>query len=389
MPRKKYTRAASGSGSIRQRPDGTWEARFSVGRDPGTGKRIRKSVYGKTQAEVRRKMNAAICEVDTGTYSEPTKITVAQWLDLWISNYTGNLKDRTRAMYSGYIDTRIKPSLGAVKLCSLDSPTIQAFYNSLQRPTGENKPLSAKTIKNIHGVLHKALKQAVEIGYIRVNPSESCKLPRTEKPEIAPLTEDQIKAFVQAIHGHPFEALFLTALFTGMRQGELLGLPWENVNFDAGTILIDRQMQIIDHEYKIVSTKSSKPRRIMPATFVMQQLRRQKIKQAEWKLAAGDVWEDSGLVFTNEIGHHLARETVYSNFKTIAKGIGRPDARFHDLRHTYAVSSLRAGDDIKTLQDNLGHYTASFTLDVYGHVVDEMKKASAERMGAFIRTMAL
>ena len=127
----------------------------------------------------------------------------------------------------------------------------------------------------------------------------------------------------------------------------------------------------------------------MPATFVMQQLHRQKIKQVEWKLAAGDVWEDSGLVFTNEIGHHLARETVYSNFKTIAKGIGRPDARFHDLRHTYAVSSLRAGDDIQTLQDNLAHYTASFTLDVYGHVVDEMKKASAERMGAFIRTMAL
>lgn len=389
MPRKKNSRAASGSGSIRQRSDGTWEARFSVGYHPGTGKRIRKSVYGKTQAEVRRKMNAAICEVDVGTYSEPSKITVAQWLDTWVSNYTGNLKDRTRTMYSGYIDSRIKPNLGAVKLYALDSPTIQAFYNALQRPTDGSKPLSPKTIKNIHGVLHKALKQAVEIGYIRVNPSESCKLPRTEKPDIAPLTDEQIKAFVSAVQGHPFETLFLTALFTGMRQGELLGLSWENVDLNAGTILIDRQMQIVDHEYKIVTTKSSKPRRIMPAAFVMQQFRRQKIKQAEWRLAAGEVWEDSGLVFTNEIGHHLARETVYSNFKTIVKGIGRPDARFHDLRHTYAVSSLRAGDDIKTLQDNLGHYTASFTLDVYGHVIDEMKKASAERMGAFIRTMSL
>ena len=120
----------------------------------------------------------------------------------------------------------------------------------------------------------------------------------------------------------------------------------------------------------------------------MEQLRRQRIKQAEWKLAAGSVWENSGLVFTNEIGHHLARETVYSNFKRIAAAIGRSDARFHDLRHTYAVSSLRAGDDLKTLQDNLGHYTASFTLEVYGHVVEEMKKASAARMDALITSIA-
>lgn len=382
---RKNTRNASGSGSIRQRKDGTWEARFSVGRDPGTGKIIRKSVYGKTQAEVRRKMNAAIHEVDTGTYKEPSRMTVADWLYVWVETYTGNLKDRTRAMYRGYIDTRIKPNIGAVKLSALDAPTIQRMYNSLQ---DGSRPLSPKTIKNIHGVLHKALKQAVEIGYLSVNPAESCKLPRTEKQEINPFTEDQIKAFMQEVHGHPFESLYLTALFTGMRQGELLGLSWRQVDFDAGTILIDQQMQIVDREYKIVTTKSSKPRRITPASFVMEQLRRQHIKQAEWKLAAGSVWEDSGLVFTNEIGHHLARETVYSNFKRIAAAIGRSDARFHDLRHTYAVSSLRAGDDLKTLQDNLGHYTASFTLDVYGHVVEEMKKASAARMDALITSIA-
>lgn len=382
---RKNTRSASGSGSIRQRSDGTWEARFSVGRDPGTGKHIRKSVYGKTQAEVRRKMNAAICEVDTGTYIEPARITVAEWLDVWVETYTGNLKDRTRAMYRGYISTRIKPNIGAVKLSALEAPAIQRMYNALQ--SGE-RSLSAKTIKNIHGVLHKALKQAVEIGYIRVNPSESCKLPRTEKQEINPFTADQIKAFMQVAHGHPFECLYLTALFTGMRQGELLGLSWRQIDFEAGTILVDQQMQIVNREYKLVTTKSSKPRRITPAGFVMRQLHRQKVRQAGWRLAAGSVWENSGLVFTNELGHHLARETVYSNFKKLAAGIGRPDARFHDLRHTYAVSSLRAGDDLKTLQDNLGHYTASFTLDVYGHVVEEMKKASAARMDALISSIA-
>lgn len=383
--KRKNTRNASGSGSIRQRPDGTWEARFSTGRDPGTGKRIRKSVYGKTQAEVRKKMNSAIHEVDTGTYTEPSRLTVAEWLDTWVETYTSNLKDRTRAMYRGYIDTRIKPNLGAVRLYALNTPTIQRMYNGF---LDGNQPLSPKTVKNIHGILHKALKQAVEIGYIRVNPADSCKLPRTEKQEIKPFTEEQMKAFLKEVHGHPFERLYLTALFTGMRQGELLGLPWRQVDFAAGTILIDQQMQIVNREYKIVTTKNSKPRRITPASFVMEQLRRQQIRQAEWKLAAGSVWENSGLVFTDEIGHHLARETVYSNFKRLAAAIGRPDARFHDLRHTYAVSSLRAGDDVKTLQDTLGHYTASFTLDVYGHVMEEMKKASAARMDALISSIA-
>lgn len=383
MPRKKNTRTASGSGSIRRREDGTWEARFSVGHDPGTGKRLRKSVYGKTQAEVRRKMTELLREVDAGTYREPQKMTVAQWFDTWLSTYTGNLKDRTRAMYGGYINNRIKPSLGAVRLCALNTPAIQAFYNSLQ-----DAGLSPKTVKNIHGVLHKALKQAVEIDYIRVNPADSCKLPRSERKEIRPLSEDEIRAFMRAVHGHPFEPLYLVALFTGMRQGELLGLPWENVNFEKGTILIDRQMQIVDHAYKIVTTKNSKPRRITPAPFVMEQLRRHKVAQSECRLSAGELWEDSGLVFTNEIGRHLARETIYSNFKRLAAGIGRPDARFHDLRHTYAVSSLRAGDDVKTLQENLGHHTAAFTLDRYGHVMEEMKKASAARMNDFISSLA-
>jgi integrase len=135
----------------------------------------------------------------------------------------------------------------------------------------------------------------------------------------------------------------------------------------------------------LVPLKNDKWRKITPANFVMDLLRRQRKRQAEWQLRAGPVWEDSGLVFTTELGGHLSPYTVYHNFKRLAASIGIPEARVHDLRHSYAVAAIKSGDDIKTVQGNLGHATASFTLDIYGHVTDQMKRESAERMEGFIK----
>lgn len=117
----------------------------------------------------------------------------------------------------------------------------------------------------------------------------------------------------------------------------------------------------------------------------MDALKTQRRRQLEWRMKAGPMWEDTGLVFTNEQGHNLSAQTVYLHFKKLAERAGFPDARFHDLRHSYAVASLRSGDDIKTVQENLGHHTAAFTLDVYGHVTEQMKKDSAQRMERFIK----
>lgn len=133
-----------------------------------------------------------------------------------------------------------------------------------------------------------------------------------------------------------------------------------------------------------ISPKNDKMRKVTPAAFVMDILHRQQAQQAEWKQAAGEIWDDSGLVFTNEIGQNLSPLSVYKAFKQFVSQIGRPDARFHDLRHSYAVVAIQSGDDIKTVQENLGHHTAAFTLDVYGHVTDQMKQASAQRMQRFI-----
>lgn len=385
-------KAASGSGTIRKKTINRggkeytyWEARFTQGYDPGTGKQIQKSITGKTQKEVAKKLKEATAAIDAGTYSAPSKMTVAQWLDIWTAEYLGSVKPRTLDNYKGVVKARIKPGLGAVKLESLTPHTIQSYYNGLSK-----EGLAPKTVKNIHGILHKALQQAVANGYIRTNPADSCILPRAVRKELKPMDEDMITAFLKAIQGHQYEQLFTVTLFTGMREGETLGLLWDCVDLTKGTITIDKQLQLIrgsKGQYQMVPTKNSKGRTISIAPFVVSTLKKVKHKQLENRLRYGEMLEDSGFVFTDELGHHLSASTVYKSFKAVMVQIGSPETRFHDLRHSYAVASIKSGDDIKTVQENLGHATAAFTLDVYGHVTEKMKQESAARMEQFIKAV--
>lgn len=378
---------AKGGGTIRQRSDGRWEARYTVGTDTGTGKQIQRSVYGKTQGEVRKKLQAACVAIDEGTYIDPVKFTVGSWLDFWFADYTPNLKPHTLRSYETKIKNHIKPAIGAIKLSALNTHQIQTFYNRLIKGSDKTPALSAKTVKNTHGVLHKALRQAVEMGYIRFNPSDACRIPRIEKPEIKPLEDKDITVFLKAIKGHKYETLYLVDLFTGMRQGEILGLTWDCVDFQNGTIKIYRQLQRIKGQYIFVSLKNDKPRCVTPAASIMRLLQEHKKTQNEWRLMAGPLWDNSDLVFTNEVGGHLTHVTVSTCFKRVVKSIGYHKTRFHDLRHSYAVAALQSGDDIKTVQENLGHHSASFTLDVYGHVSERMKQDSAARMERFIKSV--
>ena len=394
MPHKS-SRNAQGSGTIRKKTiirNGKeytyWEARYTEGVNSGTGKQIQRSITGKTQKEVAQKLKQATASIDTGTYISPNKLTVGEWLDIWEKDYLGGVKPATAFLYGGQIRLYVKPALGSIKLEVLNTHTIQAFYNSLGKQRGEKPGLSPKTIKNIHGVLHKALQQAVAIGYIRFNPSAACTLPRIERKEIRPLEDSQITAFLAAIKGHRFETLFTVDLFTGIREGEILGLMWDCVDFQKGTVRIDKQLrreQKKEGKYYFAPPKNDKPRTITPAPWVMKLLRSQRAIQNEMRLKTGELWQDTGLVFTDDLGGHLSYRTVYDSFKRVMAAIGSPKTRFHDLRHTYAVSSIRAGDDIKTVQGNLGHATAAFTLDVYGHVTEQMKQDSAARMEGFIK----
>ena len=157
-----------------------------------------------------------------------------------------------------------------------------------------------------------------------------------------------------------------------------------------GTITVDKQLQLIrgsKGQYQMVPTKNSKGRTISIAPYVVTTLKKVKHKQLENRLRYGECWEDSGFVFTDELGHHLSASSVYKSFKAVMVQIGSPETRFHDLRHSYAVASIKSGDDIKTVQENLGHATAAFTLDTYGHVTKQMKQESADRMEQFIKAV--
>ena len=392
-------RSASGSGTIRKKTVTKggkeytyWEARYTEGYDPGTGKQIQRSITGKTQKEVSQKLKAATVAIDSGTYIAPNKQTLGEWLDIWAETYLSSVKPRTLDLYKAIIRLYIKPAMGVVRLEELNAHTIQQFYNNLMKPVKERpEGLSAKTIKNIHGVLHKSLQQAVLTGYLRFNPADACTLPRIERKELTPLDDAEITAFLTAIQGHRYETLFAVTLFTGMRESEIMGLMWDCIDFERGTITINKQLQRLrgnGGEYRFMSPKNGKKRIITPAVSVMALLKKHQAAQAKQRLFVGEGWEDSGLVFTDELGHHLSQTLIYRDFKNVAASIGRPDARFHDLRHSYAVAALRAGDDIKTVQETLGHATAAFTLDVYGHVTNQMKQASAERMEAYIKTVS-
>ena len=381
MPRKSNTRAAQGSGSIRQRTDGTWEARITVGTDPGTGKPERKSVYGKTQADVRKKMTAVLRAVDSGTYQAPDKTTVAEWLDEWMKTFCAvKVKPLTYSSYEVAIKNHIKPAIGAVKIQAVKGVHIQKLYNSMTAAG-----LSPKTVKNVAAILHKAFSVAQKQGMVQGNPCDAAELPKATQKEIKPLTDAEIPLFLQAIKGLSMENAYALCLFAGLREGECLGLSWEQVDFKAQRITISQQLQKEKKKnaayYIAPSTKSGKPRQIEPPEIAFQYLRAERKRQAENCLAAGELWNNpDDLVFTDAIGGHLRISTFYKTFKRIAESIGRPDARPHDLRHTAATVAIAAGADIKSVQDLLGHATASFTLNVYAHTSDQMKKDTAARM---------
>jgi integrase len=260
---------------MRQRADGRWEARYTVGRNAGTGKQIQKSVYGATQKEVRQKLQQICNDINNGIFTEPSKFTIATWFDVWLKEYNSNVKPYTMKAYKEKVNLYIKPALGAIKLTAIAAPAIQKFINSLSSGTDNSRILAPKTIKCVHGVLHKGLQQAVILGYIRFNPADNCALPKMEQKQIKPLEQDEVKRFLVAIQGNKFEFLFLVDLFTGLRQSEILGLTWDNVHFKDNTIYVCHQLQREPGEggkYKLTSLKNNKTRKITVADTVMQHL---------------------------------------------------------------------------------------------------------------------
>lgn len=383
-------KSAKGSGTIRKKTVTRggkaytyWEARITTGRDPGTGKQIQRSFTGKTQKEVREKMQAAAVEVNQGTYTAPQRLTVGQWLDVWADEYLGAVKPSTVRNYRDIIRLHIKPALGAIRLADLHAHTVQSFINGIDR--------APATVRLICGVLSEALEKAVMLDYIPQNPVKHCTLPRKEQKEIHPLDDGEVSALLSATAGGPVENFLTVALFTGMRMSEILGLTWDCIDFDKGTITVNKQLAPAGQRKAgelFTTPKNHKARTVAAAPSVLAALKNQRWKQSEMQLKAGSLWGNPHyLVFTDELGGPVPQRNLERLFRAVADSAGLEDMRLHDCRHTYAVNAIRAGDDIKTIQGNLGHATAAFTLDRYGHFTETMQQASAARMENFIKNV--
>ena len=375
---------ANGEGSIRQRKDGRYEARVTTGLDPRTGKPVRRSIYGRTKKEVRQQMTAIIHELDNGTYQEPDSVTLAAWLDEWLTTFCKNkVKPLSYQAYEGLIRNHIVPAIGRMKLQDVRSIHVQRLYNKMS-----DDGFSAKTIKNVAIVLHRSVDVARKQALISANPAEGAEPPKVKRPEISPLSDEDIPRFLTAIDGSPLRNAYALCLFAGLREGECLGLSWKQVDFRQGKITVSQQLQQNKTNgctyYISDTTKNGKSRTIKPPAIAFDYLRAEREKQEENIRQAGPLWDNpDDLVFTNELGRHRSFAAFYKNFKKIAAGIGRPDARPHDLRHTAATVAIASGADIKSVQELMGHATSSFTLDVYAHASDRMLSDTADRMQGY------
>ncbi|MDD3921532.1 MAG: site-specific integrase, partial [Eubacteriales bacterium] len=383
-------RARNGAGAVHSLPNGKVRYVYMMPANPITGKPpYRTSVDGDTEEQARLKASKRIAAVSAGTYEKPNYMQLSVWLEKYVNEYMDGLKPNTKREYQNTIKRYLVPQMGRYRLFELNPSLIKGVYNKLQNRSARGG-LSSKTIKNVHALLHSALDKAVFLGYLQKNPSDGISLPRVERRTMQVIQDEDIPRFLEAIKGHRFEALYFVDMFSGVRQGELLGMQWSDVDFQNGTITISKQLQRdreIGGQWRLVSLKTGHNgvRTLTVAPAVMDVLRHVKATQAQWRLTLGREWHnDMNLVFTNEYGGHLTGSAVYKALKKIVSSIGLDDIRFHDLRHSFALYALQNGDSLKEVQEAKGHTTITTTMDVYGHFSQQMKEASAERMNTFI-----
>ena len=310
-------------------------------------------------------------------------MTVGIWLATWCRDYLNHVASGTAFEYKKKCERYIIPCIGDIKLEKLKAQQIQKCINTLSAPKEKGGAgLSAKSIKDIYGVLHRSLEQAVILGYISRNPCLGCSLPRVEAPKIRVYTEDELRMFLNAIEGHTHEVYYKLLIFSGIREAEGLGLTWDAVDFRNGCIHINKQlvMKRGGNERCFGAPKDMEYRTVFLPSSVMELLKVQKNCEDRKAALCGNTWAGLNLVFSNPTGGFLSRQTIYTCYKRIVKNIGIPDVSIHALRHAYCALAFGNGDDPKTVQANPGHATADFTMRVYAYSTPGMRKGSAERM---------
>lgn len=351
---------------------------------------VQRGLYAKTQKEVLEKRDTFLREIGAGVTRDASRLTLGDFLALWLKDSVRpSTRSATLAHHERMSRNHIAPRLGSLKLRELTGAHIAALYGD-KLEAG----YSTGTRRHIRTTLNKALKQAVSWGYLVRNPAEGVPVPKAPErdedepdPDMRTLSSAEAGAFLRASREDRYAALYSLALATGMRQGEMLALPWKNVDLSAGLVRVRRTLVIVKGGFEFAPPKTGRSRRdVELRPEAVQALREHRKRQLEERMKLGGTPEDSGLVFATTTGTPVRRQNLQRrNFKPILREAGLPDIRFHDLRHTFATLTLANGADLNTISKLLGHASVKTTLDIYAHIIPGMQKRALSALdGLFL-----
>ena len=368
-------RRCNGEGSIYKRGDGRWAASVSL----GDGRR--KTYYGRTRDDVSQKLAKARYEVQQGLPVIPEKETVGAYLARWLEEIARPaIRATTYEAYERNIRLHVNPRIGRVRMARLSPDHLSRLYGHLL-----SKGLAPKTIRQVHAIIHRALRQALRLRLVAVNAAEAVDPPRLERKEFRTLSPEEAKRLLHAAKGDRLEALYVLALTTGMREGELLGLRWSDIDFDSDVLAVRQQVQRVRGQWLFSEPKTAKGRRVitLPESAVGA-LKRHRARQSEVRLEA-PIWDDHDLVFPNGVGRPIGKwNLLRRSFVPLLERAGLPRIRFHDLRHTAATLLLSLGEHPKVVQERLGHSTIAMTMDIYSHVMPTLQRQAADRLDTLL-----
>ena len=372
-------RRGHGEGSVYEQRPGLWAAAVDLGWVDG--RRRRKYVYARTEVEAIAKRDELRRQLALGVDLTAPPRTVAAWLAEWLADIKAH--DGTRAStlrrYGEVVRTHLVPALGRVKLDKLRPRDVQQLLAALRGN------LAPATVVKVHGVLRVALGDAERLDLVPRNVAKSAKPPSLPRLERRALTPDEARALLAAMSGDRLEPLFVMALATGLRRGELLGLRWADIDAGARMLVVRQALQRVGGRLQLVPPKTHRSARPVPLSdLALGALERQRAQQAAERRAAGDLWEERDLVFASMIGTPLEPRNVNRRFDELRSRAGLDWLRLHDLRHAFATFMLDQGEQLRTVMDLLGHSTIRLTADTYGHVLPARAREATEAIGRLL-----
>jgi len=357
---------------------GRWVVQVTL-REGTRTRRIWRTAKTKQEAQsIRRRL---LLQAEAGQTIPPERLTVGTFLRNWLEDSVKpSVRPRTYASYRYLLETHILPELEGIRLGSLTPQQIQGLLNR-KLAAG----LSPRTVAYIRAVLRASLGQAVRWGLLSRNPAQLVDPPKVEQQPPTALEPEQVQALLGAARGDRLEALFVLAACLGLRQGELLGLSWEDVDLKEGTLTVRKQLQEIEGKRQLVPVKTRRSLRTLPLPEpLVAVLREHRRRQAEERLQAGPQWQESGLVFTTSIGTPLDARNVRRRFRQLTEVAGVPPVPFHALRHSAATALLALGTDIRVVQEVLGHSSVSTTANIYTAVLRRVTEESVGKAASLL-----